>query len=132
MDRPIWWLVFDGGSKRNPGLGYGSYRIREPESDWSDPVQRIYGEGVSNNEAEYTALIEGLQALARLCGDPSKITVEIRGDSKLVIEQVSGRWKLRARNLLPLYRKATREMGRFGEARLVWHGRENSVELLGH
>ncbi len=132
MNRPTWWLVFDGGSKRNPGLGYGSYRIRGPEGEWSDAVQRIYGEGVTNNEAEYTALTEGLRDLAKRCGDPSAITVEIRGDSKLVIEQLSGSWRIRAHNLIPFYRTATRELGRFGEARLKWHARDKSVELLGH
>lgn len=132
MSRPTWWLVFDGGSKGNPGLGYGSYRIRDGDGVWTDPVKRIYGQRVTNNEAEYTALTEGLAEIARRCGDPAAIAVEIRGDSKLVIEQLSGRWKLRSPNLIPFYRNASLELSRFGEARMKWHPRDRSVELLGH
>jgi ribonuclease HI len=56
----------------------------------------------TNNVAEYRALIAGLEAAA---GTPSR-AVKVRGDSKLVIEQVAGRWKVKQPHLRPLHARA--------------------------
>jgi ribonuclease H / adenosylcobalamin/alpha-ribazole phosphatase len=98
----------DGGSRGNPGpAAYGTV-VKDAESG---AVLRELAEHIgtaSNNVAEYRGLIAGLQAVREL--DPSA-TVEARLDSKLVVEQLSGRWKikhpdmrvlaLRAREVLP-------------------------------
>lgn len=131
-DARSWRIVFDGGSLGNPGDGYGSYRLAEPGGDWLPPVKLDYGSPVTNNEAEYRTLTEGLRALAELCGDPSSARVVVLGDSRLVLEQLAGRWRVRAANLRPFHAEAKAEVGRFGEVELRWQGRERSVELLGH
>jgi probable phosphoglycerate mutase len=98
----------DGGSRGNPGpAAYGTV-VKDGETG---AVLREIAEYVgtaSNNVAEYRGLIAGLEAVREL--DPSA-TVEARLDSKLVVEQLSGRWKikhpdmrelaLRARAVLP-------------------------------
>ena len=98
----------DGGSRGNPGpAAYGTV-VKEYDTG---AVLREIGEHIgtaSNNVAEYRGLIAGLEAVREL--DPSA-TVEARLDSKLVVEQMSGRWKikhpdmrelaLRARDTLP-------------------------------
>ncbi len=98
----------DGGSRGNPGpAAYGTV-VKDAETG---EVLREIGEHIgkaSNNVAEYRGLIAGLEAAREL--DPSA-TVEARLDSKLVVEQLSGRWKvkhpdmqvlaLRARDVLP-------------------------------
>jgi broad specificity phosphatase PhoE/ribonuclease HI len=98
----------DGGSRGNPGpAAYGTV-VKEYDTG---AVLREIAEHIgtaSNNVAEYRGLIAGLEAVREL--DPSA-TVEARLDSKLVVEQMSGRWKikhpgmrdlaLRARDTLP-------------------------------
>ena len=97
----------DGGSRGNPGpAAYGTV-----VKDSAGAVLREIAEHIgtaSNNVAEYRGLIAGLEAVREL--DPTA-TVEARLDSKLVVEQMSGRWKikhpdmrelaLRARDVLP-------------------------------
>ena len=58
----------------------------------------------TNNVAEYRALIAGLEAAA---ATPAR-AVKVRGDSKLVIEQVAGRWKVKQAHLRPLARSGAR------------------------
>ena len=125
-------LIFDGGSLGNPGRGYGSYRLRAAGGDWSDPVRLEFGARVTNNEAEYRALIAGLEALARDCPDPGRIVVEVTGDSQLVLNHLKGAWKVRAANLRPWYETARRAASRFKAVRYTWQPRTHSVRLLGH
>ena len=58
----------------------------------------------TNNVAEYRALIAGLEAAA---ATPAR-AVKVRGDSKLVIEQVAGRWKVKQEHLRPLRARVLR------------------------
>jgi ribonuclease HI len=82
----------DGGSRGNPGVaGYGAL-VRDPETgrvliEMAEPLGKQ-----SNNVAEYSALLAGLRAVVDL--DPSADVVA-RMDSKLVVEQMSGRWKIK-------------------------------------
>ncbi|MCB0215310.1 MAG: reverse transcriptase-like protein [Caldilineae bacterium] len=125
-------IVFDGGSKGNPGLGYGSYRLREADGAWAPAVRLEFGDKVTNNEAEYRSLIAAFQRLASDCGDPSAVRVEVFGDSQLVLKQLAGQWKVRAGNLAPLWREARAAAGRFAGVTYTWQPRGRSVDLLGH
>ncbi len=126
-----WKLVFDGGSKGNPGPGYGSYCIRTPGGVWGEPVRCDFGADMTNNEAEYRALIEGLAGLAEAC-DPARCSVIVYGDSQLVLRQVMGVYRTRKAHLKPLNSKAREASGRFKRVDFEWWPRERSVELLGH
>jgi probable phosphoglycerate mutase len=82
----------DGGSRGNPGVaGYGAL-VRDGLTG------RVLWEGAaplgkeSNNVAEYSGLIAGLRAVLRL---DAGADVEVRLDSKLVVEQMAGRWKIK-------------------------------------
>jgi probable phosphoglycerate mutase len=81
----------DGGSRGNPGpAGYGAL-VRDAETG---EVLREIAEGIgvaSNNVAEYRGLIAGLGAAIELGADE----VDVRMDSKLVVEQMAGRWKVK-------------------------------------
>ena len=84
-------IHFDGGSRGNPGdAGFGVYVQDGAGGD----VARLYGYlGVAtNNVAEYQGLIGGLRLAAAVAPDAE---VEVRMDSKLVVEQMSGRWKIK-------------------------------------
>jgi len=125
-------VVFDGGSIGNPGRGYGSYRLRPRGGAWSPAVRLEFGPRLTNNEAEYAALLAALDAVAAAAANPDRVTLEVRGDSQLVINQLSGAWKVRSANLKPLHTRARAALGRFGGVRLTWHRRSVSVDLLGH
>jgi probable phosphoglycerate mutase len=128
-------ITFDGGALGNPGRGYGSYLI---EGLAGEPViTRLdfspNGEMVTNNQAEYRTLIAAMQRLAADgASDPLNLHIEICGDSKLVIEQLSGRWKVKHPEIRPLYTAASELMRRFGSVTLRWHRRDVSVDKLGH
>ena len=63
----------------------------------------------TNNEAEYRALIEGLEAVA----DWKPDRLEIYLDSKLVVEQVNNRWKIKSPELQPLHARAVELLRQF-------------------
>ncbi len=128
-------LVFDGGSLGNPGKGYGSF-ITRGRVETTQPVRLEYAGRRTNNEAEYLTLIEGLRhILVEAGGDgqhASGFAVRVLSDSQLVVEQVSGRWKVRNAGLRPLHTEARELLARFGSWELEWHPRAQSVRYLGH
>jgi len=125
-------IVFDGGSKGNPGLGYGSYEVTL--GDEVIAHQRLdYGDRVTNNQAEYTTLVRALEWLADELG-PAAATASVRvhGDSQLVIKQLNGEWKIKDPILRGIAMDARVQMARFGDVTLNWHPRAMSVKRLGH
>lgn len=127
-------IVFDGGSLRNPGDGYGSYRLTV--SDQAPRIERRVFGRATNNEAEYMALIAGLEDAVRTLEaagvDPQQARLHVRGDSQLVLEQVRGRWKVKTPHLQTLRDGAAALVARFGRSELTWHPRIESVRILGH
>jgi probable phosphoglycerate mutase len=93
----------DGGSRGNPGpAGYGAV-VRDAETG---EVLAEVAEGIgraSNNVAEYRGLIAGLRAAVAL-GDVE--SVDVRMDSKLVVEQMAGRWQVKHPDMRTLRREA--------------------------
>jgi len=130
--RQTFAVVFDGGSLGNPGRGYGSYRLRRGDEPWGPIVRLEHGSRITNNEAEYRTLIGALEALVVALDEPGATAVEVLGDSKLVLEQLKGAWKVRAGNLVADHARARALLDRFGAVRLVWQPRAKSVALLGH
>ena len=128
-------IVFDGGSLGNPGKGYGSYLLISPtgkkvhqELDFSDDLPRM-----TNNQAEYRTLIEALKHLRELLAErASSTTVRVEGDSQLVLNQLSGTWKVKNLGLQILHAEAREILAAFGSVELKWHPRARSVRILGH
>jgi ribonuclease HI len=129
-------IVFDGGSQGNPGPGYGSYALTRASDGKQDLVRLDFGRAMTNNEAEYEALIAGLQGLTErieaASRSPADFSVEVRGDSALVIHQVEGTWKTKDDRMRLLRNRCRDLLRRFKGHRLVLHGREESVRVLGH
>lgn len=127
-------IIFDGGARGNPGEGYGSYELR---SRARSHIERLeFGDHVTNNEAEYRTLITGLRDLTgRITTKgkhPSDYSLAIRGDSQLVIFQITGQWKVRNARIRPLHEEAMALLKQFGSLDIRWHPRANSVRTLGH
>ncbi|MFJ7072892.1 bifunctional RNase H/acid phosphatase [Streptomyces sp. NPDC098781] len=89
----------DGGSRGNPGpAGYGAVVIDAATGQTLAEAAEYIGVA-TNNVAEYRGLVAGLRAAREL--DPTA-AVHVRMDSKLVIEQMSGRWKIKHPDMKPL------------------------------
>jgi ribonuclease HI len=125
-------IVFDGGAKGNPGMGYGSYEITL-EGEVVAHNQERYGDRITNNQAEYMTLVRALNWLADHLGDSaSAASVHVFGDSQLVIRQVKGEWKIKNAGLRPRVMEVRKAMDRFSNVSLTWHSRVHSVSRLGH
>ncbi|AQT79649.1 bifunctional RNase H/acid phosphatase [Mycolicibacterium litorale] len=112
----------DGGSRGNPGpAGYGCVV-------WSADHSTVLGErqhaiGVTtNNVAEYEGLIAGLEEARRLGADE----VEVSMDSKLVVEQMAGRWKVKHPAMAELHQQARSLASTFESVTYRWIPREQN------
>ena len=96
-------LRFDGGSRGNPGIA-GSGMVLYDSDDGSEVWCgfQYLGDNFTNNEAEYVGLITGLQC-ARSLGVERIVA---QGDSKLILQQVEGKWKVKAAHLRQYYDEA--------------------------
>ncbi|MFD7228901.1 bifunctional RNase H/acid phosphatase [Streptomyces sp. NPDC059881] len=95
----------DGGSRGNPGpAGYGA-AVLDPSTGETLAERAEYIGVATNNVAEYRGLIAGLKAAKELAPDAM---VRVRMDSKLVVEQMSGRWKIKHPDMKPLAAEAGR------------------------
>lgn len=124
-------LVFDGGSIGNPGRGYGSYQLTvrgNPEA----PKRLELGASYTNNEAEYDTLIAALEAIVHRAKNPKRVELDIRGDSQLVIKQITGAWKVKEPRMQQRVQRVHALLQQLGSWRATWHDRANSVEALGH
>jgi ribonuclease HI len=94
-------LYADGASRGNPGpAGAGAVLIGENGKVIAELTK--YLGTTTNNVAEYNGFIIGLEEAKRLGIDD----LEVRMDSKLVVEQMRGRWKIKHPNMKPLALKA--------------------------
>jgi ribonuclease HI len=110
-------VVFcDGGSRGNPGPSAIGAVVLDPSSE---PPRRVASVSerigvTTNNVAEYRALIAGLEAAAPF----GARRVRVRADSKLVIEQVKGTWKVKQPHLRPLLEQARKLLAGYDEVDL--------------
>lgn len=95
----------DGGSRGNPGVaGYGAL-VRDARTGTLLAERAAPLGTASNNVAEYSGLLAGLRAVLDL-GLAHEATVEVRMDSKLVVEQMTGRWKIKHADMQKLAAEA--------------------------
>jgi ribonuclease H / adenosylcobalamin/alpha-ribazole phosphatase len=106
----------DGGSRGNPGpAGYGAV-VLDPQTG-AVLAERAEAIGTAtNNVAEYGGLIAGLAAAASVGASE----VDVRMDSKLVVEQMSGRWQIKHPGLRPLAAQAADQVRRFSVVTFSW------------
>jgi ribonuclease HI len=116
-------MRFDGGSRGNPGpAGIGVTITTPPPTP-----QRIYELGeylgrCTNNVAEYTALVRGLEAALALGAHK----VIVKADSELVVRQLAGQYRVKSPDLKPLYAKAIALMRQIGDVHVNHVYREHN------
>lgn len=114
----------DGGSRGNPGpAGYGAV-VKDPKTGDVLAERAGWLGEATNNVAEYSGLIAGLKAAAEINPDAF---LEIWMDSKLVVEQMSGNWKIKHEHLRALAMEANALIDR-SKVKFEWMPRhENST-----
>lgn len=107
-------LRTDGASRGNPGPAAAGVVIETEDGKLVARGRRYMGE-MTNNQAEYRALIYGLKAIAPR--KPSLVTVKL--DSELVVQQMTGRYQVRDEGLRPLHAEARALAAALGAVRFV-------------
>jgi len=107
-------IFTDGGARGNPGPAATGIVIKDEKGT----VLAAYGEYLgrqTNNFAEYSAIISALKKAKEL----GATEVECVTDSKLVVEQLNGRWKVKEPTLQKLFVQAWNELRKFKKGRLT-------------
>jgi ribonuclease H / adenosylcobalamin/alpha-ribazole phosphatase len=113
----------DGGSRGNPGpAGYGALVADAQTGDVLAELHDSLGT-TTNNVAEYSGLVAALRAAGDLAPGAD---VEVRMDSKLVVEQMSGRWRIKDPGLRELATSAQQAADRLGRITYTWVPRSNN------
>jgi ribonuclease HI len=103
-------LFADGGSRGNPGPAASAAVLLDPSGE---PIEEIgaYLGIATNNVAEWTALVLGLEAAAKR----GILRLRVRLDSELVVKQLRGEYRVKHAALAPLYQRARRVLRSFVE-----------------
>jgi ribonuclease HI len=113
----------DGAARGNPGPAGIGVRITTPDGSVVADIAEGLGE-TTNNVAEYTAAIRGLERASELGAED----VTLRSDSQLLINQLSGRYRVRTAHLVPLHRRARALASGFPTIRFEHVRRESNAE----
>ena len=118
----MWTLRCDGGSRGNPGPGALGFVLTDPEGREREARGEYLGT-VTNNVAEYRALIAGLEAAARLGARSVRVVM----DSELVVRQMTGEYRVKNEGLKPLHREARQRAAALAEVAYRSVGREDNA-----
>jgi probable phosphoglycerate mutase len=131
---PHYTIISDGWCRGNPGPSGGSYLL-ETSDGRREMVRLQFGLG-TNNQAEYRVVIAALEDLLgriqREGKEPSRYSVLVKTDSRLVVGQVSQGWRVKEPSLRPLVQRVQELAARFAEVEFEWVPREEIVVVLGH
>ncbi len=112
----------DGASRGNPGDAAGGAVVIDPSSGEILVTAGVLCGHASNNVAEYRGMIEGIEIARELAPEA---TLHVKLDSKLVVEQMSGRWKIKHPDMKDLSIRA-HEVIRGASVSFGWVPREEN------
>jgi ribonuclease HI len=116
-------LNTDGACRGNPGQAAIGVTLKDETGKLLDTISRCIGR-TTNNQAEYAALIAGLEAAHRL----GAREVAVRSDSELLVKQVNGRYRLKNPGLKPLFLNVGRLRENFASFAITYIPREENGE----
>jgi ribonuclease HI len=116
-------VACDGASRGNPGPAGAGAQITDGDGAVLAEIAEGLGE-TTNNVAEYTAVIRGLERALEL----GAREVLLRSDSQLLINQIEGRYRVRTPHLQPLHRRVRALAGRFERIDYEHVRRERNTE----
>lgn len=106
-------MFTDGGARGNPGPAGAGVILVDQQKNVLDRFSAYLGK-TTNNKAEYLALILGL-IRAKNLGDPADIHLIIHLDSELVLRQLTGRYRIKDKDMQVLAQKAIRRTKDFAK-----------------
>lgn len=115
-------IYTDGASRNNPGeAGAGIFILRDGE-----PIKRIarYLGSTTNNIAEYTAAIIGLEQAVKLGAS----RVKLHADSELLVKQINGQYRVKNEGLKPLYARVKELIAKINSVEVQYIPREKNKE----
>jgi len=118
---PLYTLRTDGGARGNPGPGGAGFVIEDASGQIVRRGGRFLG-SVTNNVAEYEALIWGLETAL----DHGVARLRVCADSELVVRQMNGVYRVKNEGLKPLFARAQKLLRRFESAEIVHVRREQN------
>ena len=113
----------DGLAEPNPGPGTYGFVVYKDGKKLNEEYGPA-GENVTNNYAEYVALIRALSSIA----SQSDESVLVKSDSKLLVNQMRGEWKMRKGGYVEKYKEARELAKGFRSLKFVWIPREENIE----
>lgn len=99
-------LYTDGGARGNPGPAATGVVIMDSRSNVLVTRSKYLGR-MTNNQAEYRALIQGLEEVAKFAGK-SRVLVKAHLDSELIVKQMNSEYRVKDKDLKPLFEKASK------------------------
>jgi ribonuclease HI len=118
------WI--DGGSRGNPGASAVGVLIEDVDGNTVATVSRAIGI-TTNNVAEYSALLVGLDKAAEL----GATEVEVISDSELLVRQMLGQYRVKNAGLQPLFAEARAKATKFARFSIRHTGREHNAKADG-
>lgn len=115
-------IAVDGASKGNPGPAGAGVVVMAPEGDILQEIG-VPIPHATNNVAEYTGLLRGLEAAREL----GLRRIEVRTDSELMVRQLSGEYRVKNPGLRRLYAQVVQLIDRFESCRVRHVSREKNV-----
>lgn len=126
-------LHTDGGARGNPGPAGAGVAVFDLEGEVLQTAKKFLGKDLTNNEAEYQALIFGLQTVWELFKEKTdfkNLDLEIKLDSELVIKQLRGEYKVKEARLKVLCEEVKNVISYLGLASVTFtHIRREENEL---
>jgi ribonuclease HI len=104
----LYQLYTDGGARGNPGPAGAGAVLRAPDGTEVEAISAYLGE-MTNNQAEYRALLLGLQAAI----DNNVRELEVCMDSELIVKQMTGEYKVKHPDMKPLNAQARALVAQF-------------------
>ncbi|MBW2471208.1 MAG: ribonuclease HI family protein [Deltaproteobacteria bacterium] len=114
-------LFTDGASRGNPGEAGAGIAILDEQGNELVGASQYLGQ-CTNNEAEYRALLFGLEK----CAEFGRGSLKLHLDSELIVKQIHGEYKVKHPNLKPLHKKAMQKLSGFASFRITHVRRENN------
>lgn len=123
MSPSPWTLFADGGARGNPGpAGAGAYLVDESGQPRAE-IYKYLGE-TTNNVAEYSALILGLEETLR----QGVKAIQVKLDSQLIVRQLEGTYKVKQPHLQELFAKVQELIEQFTQFSVAHIPREENQE----
>ncbi|MBI2336782.1 MAG: ribonuclease HI family protein [Deltaproteobacteria bacterium] len=117
-------LYADGASRGNPGLGGAGAVLKDKTGKTLEEITYFVGQAVTNNVAEYTALLVGLEKALEL----ETTEIDIFMDSELVVRQIKGEYQVKNEKLLEIFVQVQRLLKKFSSYKIQHIPREKNKE----